>query len=161
MSAIRLEPITRDTASDLSGLVVALADYEKLSPPTPEALARLLEDVCQGTHVRGILAYADARAVGYALYFTTYSSFLARPTMYLEDIFVLPEARTHGVGAALFSYVRTCAEQLGCGRMEWQVLDWNMLAREFYERRGATAMTEWIPYRINLPTSEGPAEETQ
>jgi GNAT superfamily N-acetyltransferase len=161
MSAVRIEPITPDNALDLSRLVVALADYEKLSPPTPEALARLLQDVCAGMHIRGILAYADARPVGYALFFTTYSSFLARPTMYLEDIFVVPEARTHGVGNALFSYVRTCAEQIGCGRMEWQVLDWNMLAREFYERRGATAMAEWITYRINLTTTEEPAEETQ
>jgi GNAT superfamily N-acetyltransferase len=95
------------------------------------------------------LALDDAgRAVGYAIWFKTYSSFLAKPTMYLEDLFVLESARGSGGGAMLFEYVRALGERRECGRMEWQVLDWNTLARDFYERRQAQRMKDWLLYRI-------------
>jgi GNAT superfamily N-acetyltransferase len=161
MTGVSVVQISPENVDHLTGLVLALADYERLDPPSPEAIARLIKDVCEGVHVRGLLACYDGTPVGYALYFTTYSSFLARPTMYLEDIFVSPQARLHGVGDALFAHVRALAKQQGCGRMEWQVLHWNTLARTFYEHRAARAMTEWIPYRIDLTTDDGPAEGRQ
>jgi GNAT superfamily N-acetyltransferase len=95
------------------------------------------------------LALDDSgRAVGYAIWFETYSTFLARPTMYLEDLFVREDARRTGVGGRLFDYVRALGEQRGCGRMEWQVLDWNAPARDFYRRRNATWLEQWLVYRI-------------
>jgi GNAT superfamily N-acetyltransferase len=86
--------------------------------------------------------------VGYATWFHTYSTFLARPTMYLEDLFVLESERKSGAGSALFEHVRALGAERGCGRMEWTVLDWNTLAREFYARRHATWMKEWLHYRV-------------
>ena len=90
----------------------------------------------------------DGRAVGYAIWFETYSSVLARPTMHLEDIFVVEPARRSGGQPAL----RACPQARrarGCGRMDWQVLDWNSSVREFYERRDAVWMKEWLLYRLN------------
>jgi GNAT superfamily N-acetyltransferase len=130
-------------------LVDALADYEKLDRPTPDARARLVRD---GFGERQLftpyLAELDGKPVAYAMTFFTYSSFLALPTLYLEDFFVLPEAREHGVGGAIFGYLAAEAVRAGCGRMEWVVLHWNQLAIDFYERRGARRLDEWLTYRL-------------
>jgi GNAT superfamily N-acetyltransferase len=130
-------------------LVDALADYEKLDRPTPEARERLIRDgFGEAPRFRAYLAELDGRAVAYAITFETYSSFLALPTLYLEDIFVLPEARRHGVGSAMFRMLAGEAARRGCGRMEWAVLDWNQLAIDFYEKLGARRMGEWYTYRL-------------
>ena len=96
------------------------------------------------------MAERQAQPVGYAIYFFTYSTFLMRPTLYLEDIFVLPAERRHGIGKALMRRLAEVAIQAGCGRMEWQVLDWNQLARRFYHDLGAQRISEWLPYRLTL-----------
>jgi len=95
-----------------------------------------------------LLAELDGRPVGYAAYFETYSTFLARPTLYLEDIFVLEEARGRGVGRALMGALAREAVRRGCGRMEWLVLAWNHPAMGFYERLGACRLDDWVPYRL-------------
>jgi GNAT superfamily N-acetyltransferase len=97
------------------------------------------------------LAFADGYPVGYAIVLETYSSFLARPTLYLEDLFILDEYRKRGVGRALFDTALDEAKRRGCGRMEWTVLDWNQLAIDFYRKVGGTHMAEWQLYRISLP----------
>jgi GNAT superfamily N-acetyltransferase len=94
------------------------------------------------------LAEYDGRAVGYAFVFETYSSFLALPTLFLEDLFVLPEYRSKRVGYSLFTAMVAEAHRRGCGRMEWAVLDWNQLAIDFYKRFGATHLKEWQVYRL-------------
>ena len=96
------------------------------------------------------LVFMDGYPVGYAITLETYSSFLALPTLYLEDLFVLPEYRSRKAGYALFQTVLEEAKKRGCGRMEWSVLDWNQLAINFYERLGAQHMKEWLRYRISL-----------
>lgn len=146
---IALEP---DRFKDFVALVVALAEYEKLAPPSPDAIDRLRADAFADTpRYRAFLALDDANlAIGYAICFETYSSFLARPTMYLEDLFVLSDRRTSGAGGALFDHVEKLARERGCGRIDWQVLDWNMLARDFYAKRNAEWMNEWLLYRITL-----------
>ena len=135
--------------STVISLVNALADYEKLPRPDREACQRLLNDAF-GDHKRIdiLLAELDQRPVGYAIILETYSSFLALPTLYLEDIFVLPECRGYGVGYQLFLYCAEEALRRGCGRMEWMVLDWNELAHSFYARLGAKRLQEWVPYRM-------------
>ena len=132
-------------------LVDALADYEKLERPTADARARLARDLFgERSRLDCWLAFLDGYPVGYAFAVETYSSFLALPTLYLEDLFVLQEHRGRRAGFALFSAILDEARRRGCGRMEWSVLDWNHLAREFYERQGAKHLREWHLYRIEL-----------
>jgi GNAT superfamily N-acetyltransferase len=131
-------------------LVDALADYEKLDRPTPEARGRLLADAFgpPPNRIRVFLAEVDGRAVAYAITCETYSSFLALPTLYLEDLFVLPDARRHGIGKRFFRHLAGEAVRGGYGRMEWVVLDWNQMAIDFYDKLGARRMTEWYTYRL-------------
>ena len=143
--------VRRATAGDAQAvlqLVDALADYESLPRPPADARERLAADM--NIRYDAWLAEVDGKAVGYAFAFETYSSFLALPTLYLEDLFVLPEYRSRKVGLALFGEMLTEARRRGCGRMEWTVLDWNELAIKFYQRAGAVHMKEWQHYRIVL-----------
>jgi GNAT superfamily N-acetyltransferase len=136
-------------------LVDALADYEKLPRPSPEARERLLRDILgPKPRIDCFLAFADGYPVGYAIILETYSSFLALPTLYLEDLFILEEYRKRGVGRALFNTAVQEAKSRGCGRMEWTVLDWNQLAIDFYQKIGGTHMKEWQMYRISLARGE-------
>jgi GNAT superfamily N-acetyltransferase len=131
-------------------LIDGLADYEKLPRPDAAARARLAADaLAQPPRFQVLVAEIDGQLVGYAFFFFTYSSFLARSTLYLEDIFVQPEWRGHGAGIALF---RACAREAvarGCGRMEWQVLSWNEPSIRFYERLGARHLDTWLPFRLD------------
>lgn len=145
-----IEPLTPTRFADFVGLINALADYEHLPRPDQDAVDRLRADAF-GSRPRFEAALAvdpEGTAVGYCIWFETYSSFLARPTMYLEDLFVLEDARQSGAGGRLFDHVRTLGAQRGCGRMEWQVLDWNTLARDFYHRRDGRWLKDWLSYRI-------------
>jgi GNAT superfamily N-acetyltransferase len=150
----------------LLSLIRALADYEKLPPPDDSAQHRLLADAFSDRpRFEAILAEVkeDAAAesapiaAGYAIIFETYSSFLARPTLYLEDIFVLEKYRKQRIGYALFQFCVREAHQRGCGRMEWTVLDWNKPSIEFYERQGAKRLAEWLPYRLTADQIEAMA----
>jgi GNAT superfamily N-acetyltransferase len=130
-------------------LVEALAAYEKLPPPDEEAKKRLLADLYSSRpRIDCFIAESDGKAAGYAFVLETYSSFLALPTLYLEDLFVLPECRGKKAGYALFTAMVGEARRRGCGRMEWTVLDWNELAINFYRRSGARYMKEWHLYRL-------------
>jgi len=143
-------PLTEHRFDEFVDLLRALADYERLEPPDAAAIERLRRDAF-GASPRFEAALAlnsKGKAVGYATWFHTYSTFLAKPTIYLEDLFVRDDSRESGAGSALFEHVRTLGAQRDCGRMEWQVLDWNTLAREFYHRRQATWMKDWLTYRI-------------
>ena len=144
-------PLTEERFGDFVELIAALADYEHLDRPDEAAVARLRADALGPTprYEAALAINGEGRAVGYAIWFETYSSFLARPTMYLEDLFVLETARGDGAGGMLFDHVRTSGAQRGCGRMDWQVLDWNTLARDFYQRRGGRWLREWLSYRIS------------
>ncbi len=142
---MKIRPYRSSDAKEFVGLVRALAAYEKLEPPTPAACRRLVADI--GRRIRVLLCEVQGKKVAYAIYFFTYSSFLARPTLYLEDLFVLPEFRRHGIGKRFFDVLLREARREKCGRMEWMVLDWNTPAIRFYDRRGARPLDEWITYR--------------
>lgn len=130
-------------------LIEALAHYEKLTPPDEAAKSRLVRDMFgEKPRLDAFLAEVDQEPVGYTLVYETYSSFLALPTLFLEDFFVLPSYRARKVGSKLFRAMVGEAKQRGCGRMEWSVLDWNRLAIDFYERMGARRMHEWLYYRL-------------
>ena len=144
-----MRPLAPADVPMLLALIDALADYERLPRPNDAARERLARDAI-GTPPRfqALLAEVDGRVVGYAIYFETYSTFLALPTLYLEDLFVLPVARGLGAGAALFRACAREAVQRGCGRLEWQVLAWNELALGFYARWEAEALDDWRPFRL-------------
>lgn len=147
---IKIRKAVAGDSDSLLCLIDALADYEKLKRPDKEAKIRLKEDIFGiSPKINVLLAEFEGRIVGYAIYFFTYSSFLAKSTLYLEDVFVLPEYRSKGIGKLLFKYCAKVALEMGCGRMEWQVLDWNKLAIDFYIKSGAKHMKEWFPFRFN------------
>ena len=151
-------PVVRRAAGDdaqaILTLVDALADYEKLQRPAPDARKRLVRDLFgEKPRLDCWLAFLDGYPIGYAFAFETYSSFLVLPTLYLEDLFVLPEYRSRKAGYELFNAVLTEAHRRGCGRMEWTVLDWNLLAIDFYRKAGAQHMKEWHLYRLTLVQS--------
>ncbi len=126
-----------------------LAAYEKLSEEvvaTEDTLAATLFGSHPAAEV--LIAEVDGGPAGFALFFSNYSTFLGRPGIYLEDLFVRPEARGRGVGRALLSRLAAIARERGCGRLEWAVLDWNENAIRFYEKLGATAQTDWTTYRL-------------
>lgn len=145
---MKVRPYRKADAKALISLIRALARYEKLRPPSPSGARRLLADI--GRRIQVLIAEIDGTPVGYAIYLFTYSSFLARPTLYLEDVFVLPEHRRGGIGHRFFRELRREADREKCGRMEWVVLDWNTPAHRFYRKLGAKPLEDWMTYRLVL-----------
>ena len=144
-----IRPATRNDAALIATLIRELADYEKLLHEchvTAEAIAQSLFGA--KPQAECVIAERNGTAVGFALFFHNYSTFLAKPGLYLEDLFVRPEARGHGVGKALLAHLAQLAVARGCGRFEWSVLDWNAPAIAFYESLGARAQSEWSIYRV-------------
>ncbi|GAB4547942.1 MAG: GNAT family N-acetyltransferase [Anaerolineae bacterium] len=149
MSDVTIRRAIPADAPQIIGLIHALADFESLPPPDAEAQARLIHDAfSEKPRFEVFLAEVDAKIAGYAFIFETYSTFLALPTLYLEDLFVLPEFRGRQVGYALFQFCASEAVRRGCGRMEWMVLDWNTHAITFYNRLGGKHHREWYFYRL-------------
>ncbi|HWA26550.1 MAG TPA: GNAT family N-acetyltransferase [Lacunisphaera sp.] len=136
-------------------LIRALADYEKLTDEVTATPAQLEQSLFPAGGAAAaahcVLAEADGVSAGFALYFFNYSTFLARPGLYLEDLFVRPEFRGRGLGKALLLHLAKLANQRGCGRMEWTVLDWNQPAIDFYESLGAKRMKAWQICRLTGP----------
>lgn len=146
---IRIEPASEDDVPDILRLIRELAEYERLAHEVV-ASETALRDALFGSRPTGeaVLAWAGDHPVGFALWFQTFSTFLARRGLYLEDLFVVPEWRGRGVGRALLAHLARIAVARGCGRMEWSVLDWNEPAIRFYRSIGATPMDEWTVYRL-------------
>lgn len=160
MSAVRVRRAERKDAETLIALIRALAEYESLPPPDDTARERLIaHGFGEQPRFDTYLAEIDGDPIGYAIVFETYSTFLARPTLFLEDLFVRPEARRRGAGAALLRALAAEAVRRDCGRMEWMVLDWNELAQGFYRRAGASQMEEWRLCRLTGDALARLAEE--
>ena len=139
----------RDLPSVIA-LIRALATFEKLAGPDDQAAARLTSDFARGDRFELLVAQmADGAIVGYALFFMTYSTFRARPSLYLEDVFVLPERRGGGIGRVFLERLARIAVERGCGRFEWTVLDWNVRAQDFYRSLGARILPEWQVCRVD------------
>ncbi len=130
-------------------LIRDLAAYEKLLHEvvaTEDSLRRTLFGEPPSAHV--VIAEVDGRAAGFALYFFNYSTFLSKPGLYLEDLFVKPEFRGSGIGKSLLLHLAKIANTRGCGRMEWAVLDWNEPAKGFYKKLGAVPLDDWRVMRL-------------
>jgi GNAT superfamily N-acetyltransferase len=145
----------------LKEFICALAEYEKLGHECFVTEAKLEKTLFgEKPAAEAVIAHLNDEPAGFALFFQTYSTFLAQPGLYLEDLFVKPEFRRHGVGQALFRKLAQIACERGCGRFEWSALDWNTPAIQFYERMGAKAMPEWTVYRLSGNGLRNAAEET-
>jgi GNAT superfamily N-acetyltransferase len=146
---VRIEPATERDVPLILSLIKALAEYERLAHEVVATEASLRETLF-GPRARAeaIIAYAGAEAVGFAVWFHNYSTFLGRAGLYLEDLFVVPEWRSRGLGRQLLAYLARVAVARACGRLEWSVLDWNEPAIRFYQEIGARAMDEWTVYRL-------------
>lgn len=141
-------------------LVEALAAYERLSDQVSGNPAMLREALFgPRPAAEAMVAEAAGRAVGFALFFTTFSTFLARPGLYLEDLFVEPAHRGTGIGKALLRRLAALAAERGCGRLEWRVLDWNEPSIRFYESLGGTLLKEWVLVRMTPPRFARLAQE--
>jgi GNAT superfamily N-acetyltransferase len=141
----------RDTATILR-LIRGLAEYERLSHEVKASPRRLRQHgFGRRRYFEALICQRDRRPIGFALYFFTYSTFVGRPSLYLEDLFVVPEQRGHGAGRMLLRALARIAIERGCGRMEWAVLHWNRPAIRFYERLGARLRRDWILTRLGGP----------
>jgi GNAT superfamily N-acetyltransferase len=146
---VALRPAARSDVPTILGLIRGIAEYERLAHEVENTEARLREHGFGPRRIfEAILAERDGRAVGFALYFFTFSTFTGRPTLYLEDLFVIPEERRGGIGSQLLTRLAQIAAQRKCGRMEWSVLDWNSPARDLYFKLGAKAMDAWTVFRM-------------
>ncbi|HWP76453.1 MAG TPA: GNAT family N-acetyltransferase [Methylomirabilota bacterium] len=138
----------RDVPTILA-LIRGLAEYERLDHQMEATPARVrAHGFGPRRYFQTLICRRGGRPIGFALYFFTYSTFLARPSLYLEDLFVLPEERGTGAGKALLRALARIAVRRGCGRMEWAVLDWNRPAIRFYRRLGAQLRRQWILTRL-------------
>ncbi|MGK7872676.1 MAG: N-acetyltransferase family protein [Xenococcaceae cyanobacterium] len=149
-SKFKIRPSTPEDIPVLFQLIQALADYEKLSHAVrgnPDALkGHLFGD---RPYAEAILAEWEGKIAGFALFFPNYSTFLTKPGIYLEDLFVLPEYRRQGIGKAMLTYLAHLAVERDAGRLEWSVLDWNEPAIALYESMGASMLEEWRICRVS------------
>ena len=146
---LRIEPATQDDVPLILTLVKKLAAYERLSHEVVATEEDFTAALFSSNRVaEALLAFSGNQPVGFALYFSTFSTFVGRPGIYLEDIFVEPEHRGQGIGAALLARIAKIACDRNCGRLEWSVLTWNEPSIGFYERLGAQRMEEWRVFRL-------------
>lgn len=148
MSDIVIRSAGRADVPVILGFINDLAEYEHMSDQvvaTPELLEEWIFDKGRA---EVLLAELDGKPVGFALFFHNFSTFLGRAGIYLEDLFVRPEARGHGAGKALLRKLAGVALERGCGRLEWACLDWNAPSIAFYKAQGAEPMEEWTTYRL-------------
>jgi len=148
---LSIRPATISDVSTILTFIRGLAQYENLTHEvvaTEERLRATLFPSDGRPAAECILAFKDEMPAGFALFFTNYSTFLAQPGLYLEDLFVTPELRSQGIGKALLLHLARLANTRGCGRMDWTVLDWNQPAIAFYESIGARRLKEWQICRL-------------
>jgi GNAT superfamily N-acetyltransferase len=148
----RIEPARPVDVPLLLELIRELAVFEKLAHEAQASAEEL------GRHLFGpqpraeaVIAFHAAEPAGFALYFHNFSTFLGKPGLYLEDLYVRPAYRGRGIGEGLLRHLARLALERGCGRFEWSVLDWNLAAIDFYRRLGAVPMDEWTVYRVTGP----------
>jgi GNAT superfamily N-acetyltransferase len=153
--SVRIAPARPEDCGTVVALIRALAEYERLSHLVVGSEEDLRRELF-GAHpvIEAVIAWDGERAAGFALFFHNYSTFLARRGLYLEDLFVVPEARGRGIGKALIAHCARLAVSRGCGRFEWSVLDWNAPAISFYRGIGAEILPDWRICRLTGPSLE-------
>lgn len=172
--SFEIRSATPDDVTIILQLIRDLAEYER-APKEVSATEKQLTDVLFGERraAEVLLAFEGEKPVGFAVFFHNFSTWLGKPGLYLEDLFVKPDLRGKGYGRALLVHLAKIAHERGCGRMEWAVLDWNEPAIEFYKKLGAAPMNEWTVFRLTgdgiaklakstetLPTEDQPQIDT-
>lgn len=149
---IQLRLATEQDIPTILAFIKGLAEYEKLADQVVATEEKLRQTLfADKAYAEVIIAQYQQQDAGFALFFHNYSTFLAKPGIYLEDLFVLPQFRGLGLGKMLLSYLAKLAVERDCGRLEWSVLDWNQSAIDFYQAQGATLLHDW---RINRVTGD-------
>ncbi len=144
-----LRTATPDDAALVHRFICALAEYERSPESVEVSIETLRLQLAESpAPFECLIAEASDEPVGFVLFFNHYSTWRGKRGLWIEDLFVLPEQRGKGYGAALFDAVVALADERGAGRVEWSVLDWNQPAIDFYEQRGAKGMSEWTTYRL-------------
>ena len=150
---------TPDDVPVILNLIKQLAEYEKAADQVVATEELLHESLFEQRAAEVLLVEVDGRAVGFAVFFTSYSTWLARAGIFLEDLFVLPDERGKGYGKGLLVHLAQIAVERGCGRLEWNCLDWNQPSIDFYLSLGAEKMECWTTYRLEGDTLEALASE--
>ena len=149
-SGLEISPAAAADVPLILSLINELAEYEKLSHESVATEAAIHEALfASRPHAEAVIARYEGEGVGFALFFHNFSTFLGKPGLYLEDLFVRPAFRGRAIGKSLLSYLAALAVERGCGRFQWQVLDWNRPSRDFYESLGAQADPTWVNYRMS------------
>ncbi|RRV24974.1 GNAT family N-acetyltransferase [Pseudomonas sp. o96-267] len=144
-----IRPATPDDAELILRFITDLAIYEKAEHEVKTDATGIRDSLfAEGSTAHGLICENDGQPIGYAVYFFNYSTWLGKHGLYLEDLYVSPDARGLGAGKALLRHLAQLAVARGCGRFEWSVLDWNTPAIDFYESFGARPQSEWIGYRL-------------
>ena len=148
MSTIEIRPASPDDCELILRFITELAIYEEAE----DAVVATEDDIrntlfASDSATSAVICEIDQQAVGFAVFFFNYSTWLGKPGLHLEDLFVEPDHRGNGIGKALLIHLAQKAVQQNCARFEWQCLDWNQPSIDFYEKLGAKAMREWIPFR--------------
>lgn len=159
MAQAQLRFATEDDVPVILDLIKKLAEYEKAADQVVATEELLRETLFVQRHAEVLLAEADCKTVGFALFFHSYSTWLGRPGIFLEDLFVLPDERGKGYGKSLLRRLAQIAMERGCGRLEWNCLDWNQPGIDFYRSLGAAQMDCWTTYRLEGNTLEALANE--
>ena len=148
-SEFKIRQAIAEDVGQIFGLIEALAEYEQLSHQVTGTIEDLQEHLFGSrVYAEAIVSETDSKIVGFALFFPNYSTFLTKPGIYLEDLFVLPEYRRRGMGKAMLSYLGKLALERDAGRLEWSVLDWNESAIAFYQSMGAKVLPDWRTCRV-------------
>jgi GNAT superfamily N-acetyltransferase len=149
-SALDISPATATDVPLILSLINDLAEYEKLRHESVATETSIHEALFgPKPHAEAVIARFEGEPAGFALFFHNFSTFLGKPGLYLEDLFVRPAYRGRAIGKALLSHLASLAVQRNCGRFQWQVLDWNRPSRDFYESLGAQADPAWVNYRMS------------
>ncbi|WP_026972005.1 GNAT family N-acetyltransferase [Aliagarivorans marinus] len=150
MSSITIRQAAPNDAALILNFIRQLAIYEKAEHEVLASESSIAESLfTEGATAKAVICELDGEPVGFAVYFFNYSTWLGKNGLYLEDLYVSPQARGLGAGKKLLQHLAAVALEKGCGRFEWSVLDWNTPAIEFYESLGASAQREWLGYRIS------------